>query len=163
MRVSLSIFFVLFLAVAGSALDAPKGPGVVTFKGLITQKNRGDTAVLDAAMLDKLKTYTVKTVTPWYTGAQTFDGPSLADVLKLVGATGKTLKIIALNDYAIDVPLEDAALYSPILARRIGGVALTPRDKGPLFLVYPYDSKPELSTEKFYARSAWQIAVIEVL
>jgi hypothetical protein len=87
----------------------------------------------------------------------------LADVLKLVGAKGKTLKIIALNDYAIEVPLEDAALYGPILARRIGGVALTPRDKGPLFLVYPYDSKPELSTEKFYARSAWQIAVIEVL
>ena len=31
------------------------------------------------------------------------------------------------------------------------------RDKGPLFVVYPYDSDPELRSQKFYSRSAWQV------
>ena len=35
-------------------------------------------------------------------------------------------------------------------------------DKGPLFIVYPYDSDPVLQTEKFYSRSAWQVAQIIV-
>jgi hypothetical protein len=32
------------------------------------------------------------------------------------------------------------------------------RDKGPLFIVYPYDSKPELKSQTYYGRSAWQLA-----
>ena len=31
-------------------------------------------------------------------------------------------------------------------------------DKGPLFIVYPFDSDPELKQQIYYNRSAWQVA-----
>ncbi|MFC6670829.1 hypothetical protein [Marinobacterium aestuariivivens] len=36
------------------------------------------------------------------------------------------------------------------------------RDKGPLFLVYPFDSDPALRTEVIQNRSVWQIKHILV-
>lgn len=36
------------------------------------------------------------------------------------------------------------------------------RDKGPLFIVYPYDSNPEIKSQTYYTRSVWQVARLEV-
>jgi hypothetical protein len=36
------------------------------------------------------------------------------------------------------------------------------RTKGPLFIVYPFDSKAELQSSKFYARSAWQLKSMDI-
>ena len=36
------------------------------------------------------------------------------------------------------------------------------RDKGPFFVIYPYDSKPELKSQVYYARSVWQVKRLEV-
>jgi hypothetical protein len=35
------------------------------------------------------------------------------------------------------------------------------RDKGPLWLVYPYDSVSAYQTEVIYARSIWQVKQME--
>lgn len=144
------------------ALEPPAGKPVLTLSGKISNKNQGNLAVLDAKQLDKLPWVEIKTTNPWYPGESVFRGPLLKDVLALVGATGTQLQIKALNDYATLVPLEDASKYRPILARTLNGKQLLPRDKGPLFLVYPYDSNKALQSELFYGRSAWQIATIEV-
>ncbi|MDU1358477.1 MAG: oxidoreductase, partial [Citrobacter freundii] len=36
------------------------------------------------------------------------------------------------------------------------------RDKGPLFIVYPYDSMPELNNQIYYSRSAWQVSSMDI-
>jgi hypothetical protein len=36
------------------------------------------------------------------------------------------------------------------------------REKGPLFIIYPFDSAPELKNARYYSRSAWQLKAIEV-
>jgi hypothetical protein len=36
------------------------------------------------------------------------------------------------------------------------------RDKGPLFVIYPFDAQPELRNAIYYSRSAWQLRSIEV-
>lgn len=36
------------------------------------------------------------------------------------------------------------------------------REKGPLFLVYPFDSKAELQAATFYNRSAWQLRALQI-
>jgi hypothetical protein len=36
------------------------------------------------------------------------------------------------------------------------------RDKGPLFIIYPYDSDPQLQNQTYYTRSAWQVAKLIV-
>lgn len=116
----------------------------------------------DSAMLDQLTQYEITTHTPWYDQAKTFRGPRLQDVLTKVGANGTQLTITALNDYSVQVPASDAAQYQVILARTIDGKPLSIRDKGPLFLIYPFDQYPELRNKLYYGRAIWQISQIKV-
>ncbi|WP_296762669.1 hypothetical protein [Sediminimonas sp.] len=39
---------------------------------------------------------------------------------------------------------------------------MTLRDKGPVWLLYPFDSAPRFRTELHYARSVWQLDRIEI-
>ena len=151
----------LISATSVLALDAPTGPVVLTVKGEISNTNAGDTAQFDRAMLDGLKHRKAEMETPWTEGKVTFEGPLLREILTAVGATGTILKVRALNDYAADVPADDARLQT-ILATKLDGKPMSVRDKGPLMLVYPFDLDADLYNEKYFSRSVWQIKEIEV-
>jgi hypothetical protein len=69
--------------------------------------------------------------------------------MKHVAASGNTVQALALNDYSTDIPMEDFEKYNVILALKRDGEYMPVRDKGPLFVVYPYDSNPELRSQKF--------------
>ncbi|EKF57806.1 hypothetical protein QWE_19963 [Agrobacterium albertimagni AOL15] len=148
-------------ATAVLALEAPTGPVVLTVTGKISNTNAGDAAQFDLAMLEKLKGRKGEMETPWTTGKVTFEGPLLREILAAVGATGTSLKVRALNDYAADVPAEDAKLDT-MLATKLDGKPMSIRDKGPLMLVYPFDLNADLFNEKYFSRSVWQIKEIEV-
>ena len=77
--------------------------------------------------------------------------------MKTVGAQGHTVTAIALNDYVTTIPIEDFAKYGAILALKRDGTYMSVRDKGPLFIVYPYDSNPDLQSQTYFGRSAWQV------
>jgi hypothetical protein len=79
-------------------------------------------------------------------------------LMQQVGATGESVVVYALNDYSTEIPMADFSLYPVILALKRDGQYMPVRDKGPLFIVYPYDSAPELKHQKYYSRSAWQVA-----
>ncbi|HEX5804751.1 MAG TPA: molybdopterin-dependent oxidoreductase [Macromonas sp.] len=147
---------------ATTTLPTPRGAVVLTIEGGIHNRNSSSAAQFDMQMLRELKTYVVTTRTPWYQTAVTFSGPRLKDVLARVGAQGQGLRVRALNDYAVDVPFSDAAAFNPILAWQIDGQPLSVRDKGPLFLIYPFDEHPELKNDIYYGRSIWQIQSITV-
>lgn len=154
----------LMLAAASPvlALDAATGRPILTVSGQIVQKNAGNDAQFDAAMLDKLPQQKLTVETPWYKEAQTFEGPLFRDVIKQVGIKGKKLYVVALNDYAAEIPLADLEKYDVVLARKINGKVLNVRDKGPLFIIYPFDKKPELRTKEIYSRCVWQVNRIRV-
>ena len=84
-------------------------------------------------------------------------------MLEEVGATGSRLIIRALNDYAAEVPVIDAVDFDTILAIDMNGEPMTVRNKGPLFLIYPFDTNPDLYNEKYFSRSVWQIKEIVVV
>jgi hypothetical protein len=144
------------------ALEAPKGKLVLTFSGNISVKNQGDKAVLDVAMIEKLPQKTMKTNTPWYKEPRTFTGPLMRDVLKLVGVKGKQLKMVAIDDYRTVVPVSDSNDFDVILATKMNGKNLEVMEKGPFFMIYPFDTKEELKSVKYYERSVWQIKDIIV-
>ena len=156
----------LLLAAAGAQgepmLEKPAGKVVLTISGQISNKNHDNDAIFDMSMLGKLPQHTIATHTPWLPGVSHFTGPYLEDVLALVGAKGKMLKAIALNDYKTDIPLEDVSRFNVVLALLLNGKPMPVRDKGPLFIVYPYDSQPELRSELYYSRSAWQLKSLQV-
>ena len=67
-----------------------------------------------------------------------------------------------MNDYSTVIPAEDFSKHNVILAIRKDGEYMPVRDKGPLFIVYPYDADPELKSQKYYSRSAWQVKELRV-
>lgn len=150
------------LATVAQGLSKPEGPVVLQVSGKITQTNSAGLAEFDAAMLDALPVSKIVTATPWQQGVVTFTGPSLKAVLGVVGARGQTLRMVALDDYFVRIPVSDAAQFNPVLSRRMNGVALKVRDRGPLFLIYPFDDRPALRDELYYNRSIWHLTRIVV-
>jgi hypothetical protein len=144
------------------ALQAPDGPVVLTISGKVTNPNAGQTAAFSLRMIEALPQQTFKTRTPWYAQPVEFTGPLMRDVLAAAGAKGTRITAIALNDYRTEIPFSDAAEETMILARLKDGKPMPVRDKGPLFIVYPYDTKPELQTQRYHNRSAWQLSRLVV-
>lgn len=149
-------------AAPAQALDVPTGAVVLTLQGRVRLTNDGKRAHFDMAMLEALPQRTFQTRTPWYSQPRRFTGPLLRDVLAAAGAQGTALKLVALNDYQVDMPMDDAMRHDVIVARLLDDKPMAVRDKGPLFVMYPFDAQPELRSAIYYGRSAWQLRTIEV-
>lgn len=150
------------LPVRAGSLAAPQGTPILTVTGRIAETNAGRAAQFDMAMLKALPGRVTETETPWTKGRVRFEGPLGSALLDAIGATGTTLRIVALNDYAVDVPAADFRKWPVILAVSKDGKPMTVREKGPIFVIYPFDLDASLYNEKIFARSAWQVKSIEV-
>lgn len=147
---------------AGSPLAVPVGKPILSISGRISSVNRDDAAVFDLGMLEALGTDSFETKTPWYSGVVRFEGVRMQRLMEVVGALGESVTAVALNDYTTELPTADFQRYGVLLATKRDGVYMPVRDKGPLFIVYPYDSRPELRAQQYYSRSAWQVAKLVV-
>ncbi len=158
------VIFTLFLATTVShAMDKPTDDVILSVSGNIELSNGNDgQAQFDSNMLDAFPAHTINTTTPWTDGEVTFEGPLLRDIMKSIGATGKTLKAIAHNDYSVNIPVEDYLRYDVIIATKRDGKEMTLRTKGPLWIIYPWDSHEELKTELYHSRSIWQLKALEI-
>ncbi len=150
------------LALAGCAAFAQTLPAqrpVLEISGKVTTSP----VQLDMAALQRLPQRSFKTNTPWTREPHTYSGPLLRDVLALAGAQGATnIKAVALNDYQISIPAEDAAKLDVIVAHQVDGKAIPVRERGPLFVIYPFDSAPELRTTRYYERAIWQLKSMRI-
>ncbi|NNJ67759.1 MAG: hypothetical protein HKP54_06935 [Boseongicola sp.] len=164
MRILTAIALLLFanMAVARD-LAMPQGDVLLTVTGAIENTNADGAAAFDRSMIEALAQRDTTTKTPWFDTERTFSGPLGHAILDAVGATGKTLRIYALNEYSADVLTQDFRDHAVILATHIDGSVIRVRDKGPLFLIYPFNEVPELFNEVYFGRSVWQIARIEVI
>lgn len=148
---------------AAEPLPAPRGEVVLTVSGAIGGHNTDDAAAFDLAMLQAMESVTVTTTTIWTDGEQRFTGVRLLTLLESLGAGGKAIEANALNDYFTEIPAEDITRDGPIVAYAQNGSLLSVRDKGPLWIVYPYDADSRWRSEVIYARSIWQLNALAVL
>jgi len=146
----------------GLALDAPNGKVVLTVTGGITQTNAPSAAVFDMDMLEAIPSRQGTMETPWTEGKVTFEGPLGSALLDAVGAKGTKLRVTAINDYVSEIPVEDFRKHAVILATRKDGKPMSVREKGPLFVIYPFDLDPTLYNEVYFGRSVWQVKAINV-
>ncbi len=145
-----------------TSLSPLKGEPILEVTGNISVEGAKGSIEFDREKLESLGLKEIVTTTPWHSGAVRFEGVPLDRLMSAVGAQGTAAKITALNDYSSTIPVEDFAKYGVILAIKKDGEYMPIRDKGPLFIIYPYDSMPELKSQKFYARSVWQVKRIEI-
>lgn len=139
------------------ALPPATGKVILTLQGKIGDTNAPQAAQFDLAMIEKLPQQTFRTLTPWDKQPIEFTGPLLRDLIAAAKGSGTTLKAAALNDYQTAIPMDDALKFDVIVAHKMNGQAIPVKTKGPLFIVYPFDSKPELRALTYYERSAWQL------
>lgn len=144
-------------------IAVPKGPVLLTITGDISLTNVNGTLQFDRQSLSAVDTTTIRTSTVWTDGIHTFQGVSLHALTELLGITDGTLLATAINDYSVEIPVSDAVAGGPIIAMTVDGGEMSVRDKGPLWIVYPYDSFAEYRSAVIQARSIWQLDSIEVL
>ena len=130
---------------------------------LLTLTHDGGTSEFDIAALEALGAEEFSTTTIWTEGEQTFTGVSLFALMAEAGISDGTLKATAINDYAVEIPVSDAVVGGPIVAYFLNGEPMSVRDKGPLWIVYPFDADPHYQTEVIYSRSIWQLDRIELI
>lgn len=130
---------------------------------ILTVTHADEVTSLDLNDLEGMESVEFETTTIWTEGVQTFTGVPLSRFLEEFGISGGALKATAINDYAVTIPLADAVEGGPIIAYHRNGTPMSVRDKGPLWIVYPYDSSPAYKTEVIYSRSIWQLDRIEVI
>lgn len=155
--------FLFCLDAQATGLPGPAGEPVLAVTGNTAKVNAAGGVLFDMEMLEALPQIERTIETPWTNEATAFSGPRLSSVLEAAGATGRVLIVKALNDYSAEVPIEDALTLDTILATRMNGKLMSVREKGPLFLIYPFDTHPELFNEKYFSRSVWQIREVEVI
>ncbi|WOI57442.1 molybdopterin-dependent oxidoreductase [Palleronia sp. LCG004] len=149
-------------AAIAADLPRPEGDVILTVSGDIASTNADGMAEFDLAMLEEIGISAFETSTIWTDGTQSFEGVALVDLMETLGVEDGTLRATAINDYSIEIPVADAVEGGPILAYRRNGRDMSIRDKGPLWVVYPYDDNSEYRTEVIYSRSIWQLDRIEV-
>lgn len=164
MKTALALLIALVCALPASAdgLPDPKGEVLLIISGDLALTNGDHVARFDAQMLQDIGAATFKTSTVWTEGTPEFTGVRLADLVAKLGITAPVLSMVAVNDYMVEVPLSDAVADGPIIAYEMEGKPMSVRDKGPLWLIYPYDSKADYQSEMIYSRSIWQLVKIDL-
>ncbi|WP_171887571.1 MULTISPECIES: molybdopterin-dependent oxidoreductase [Serratia] len=161
--ISLALSFLVILFISAPSF-ANKGD--IYIDGAITNKNYEDGYILSAKEFNTLEKSHIKTTTSWTVPGHVvdFEGVKFKDLLKLVGARGKTLRMRALNDYWVDIPVSDIEQFDILLANKMDGSPLKVRDFGPYFVIYPMDKfYDKLNSPTFQARHIWQVSGITVL
>lgn len=158
-----TVAFVMCAAAAhADNLPAPEGKVVLTVSGDLAVTNDGDAAVFDMAMLEAIGTTEFETTTIWTDGLQIFKGTPLVTLMQALGVENGTIRATAINDYYVEIPMTDAVENGALIAFARNGEEMSVRDKGPLWVVYPYDNNTEFQSEVYYARSIWQLDRIEI-
>lgn len=147
----------------GEEFPVPDGPIVLTISGSIGFTNIDNTLVFDRKALIALQPTTFETSTIWTEGVHSFTGVALHTLANLLGLQNGHFFATAVNDYSVKIPLTDAVEGGPIIAYLIDGKEMSLRDKGPLWVIYPYDSNTDFRSEVVYSRSIWQLHRLEAV
>ncbi|MEM7774063.1 MAG: molybdopterin-dependent oxidoreductase [Pseudomonadota bacterium] len=145
----------LVCAAHANKIDARK-------KTVLTIEAPGKRADYNWFQLEDLPKTRFRTSTPWTEGRTRFEGVRLKDVLEVTGIKARKLRAVALNAYFSEMLLADVE-DSALIATHVDGKRISVRDKGPLWIIFPFDSRSELKSEVFYSRSVWQLRKILVV
>jgi hypothetical protein len=116
----------------------------------------------DRSRLDDLPQHEFTTSTIWTVGDLSFSGPSLLDILAAADVSGSTVHLVAANGYEVRMAWEEIEETVPIVATKIDGAPFSVREKGPLWVIFPYDLDASYRTEAVYALSIWQLTDVRV-
>lgn len=101
---------------------------------------------------------------PWSAEKHHFKGIDMNALLALLfeNSEVKKLSLEALNGFSVDVDWNKVSAFSPILAWQDNDKIMSRRNKGPLWLILPFDKVPKIKQADFLHYMVWQLRVIRV-
>lgn len=150
-----------FLKTVMTVLSLVALPTLASAQDILRVTNGDLTIELTKDDIVKLGRTTFETTTIWAEGKIEFSGPSLLSIVGLADITEGVLTLTAVNDYIIEIPVAEITDEAPIIAYLMNGKPFSRREKGPYWVVYPYDSDVKYQNENTYAQSIWQLLSIE--
>lgn len=145
---------------AGLAITVALGAVPALADPLFTIRTADSARTLDvtADMMARVGSVTYRTILPGTDGAvHEVKGPLIQKLLDEAGIDAASYMAVALDNYEIEVPAEDFKAHGAIAAVEVDGKALTVRDKGPAWIVYPATDNPALADPLYESRSVWQL------
>ncbi|MDQ7079252.1 MAG: hypothetical protein Q9M41_01135 [Paracoccaceae bacterium] len=135
--------------------------GVVAAQVVLTVERDGAPEIARSFTLAELKAmpqFEIRTANEFIDGVRRFRGPRISYLLRICNADGAaSVRMIALNDYEVEVQVSEFDKYQPILALTMDGKELSVRDKGPIWVIYPMSDFSELRDPVFNSRLVWQL------
>jgi hypothetical protein len=147
---------------AAGPLSEPKGDVILEIYGDLALTNVDGEAHFDRAMIEELDTSTIVTSNHVLSKPATYKGPVLGDLLNKLGAKGDSILVTALDDYTAELKRSVIEKYGVLLATHENDRMMTIDDRGPFFIVFPFDQYKELRKDLYYNMSVWQIKSIEI-
>jgi hypothetical protein len=151
------------LSIAGSgwtgassivAEAAAPAPAILVIDGHVAG---GRPAAFDLAALKSLPVTRITTMTPWTDGESLYEGVRIRDLLARLGAEGQVVLADSVDDYRVEIPIEDIEDYDVIVAYAMDGKPLPADNKGPLWIIYPFSEHFGLQKDLYFSRSVWQL------
>lgn len=142
----------------GDPIPQPQGEVILTVSGDALGEIQLDMATIESVGLVE---YTVQD--PFLHKEVTYTGPLLSELLDAlqIDPDASNMRLTALNDYAIDMPVSMMRQYPILFAIMADGEYMEIADRGPAMLVLPYDHY-EFERPAADAFWIWQIKSIEV-
>ena len=137
-------------------MDRPNAPVIAIGNA---NKNSLSVSRQDLAALKQTK---LTTHMPWTETVHDLEGPSIGVIVETyAGMANPTMIIIeALDGFAVTAPINEMEAGGAILAIRQGGQFLPISRRGPAFVMFPFDGRPDPADRVRSGRCIWQISRI---
>jgi hypothetical protein len=146
----------IVVAMVGMFSVSAHAGGSVTFT-----KPNGDAVKVSMEQLMEMPATEFYTSTPWTNGVQKFQGVSFALLIDKFGLNANQVRVAALNDYNVIVPTNVLREDGAILAYQLNDAEMSVREKGPFWVVFPYDKDARLQTDTYWSYSVWQVKSVD--
>ena len=147
----------------GDLIPQPEQDVILTVNGKVGTANEGSAIVMDRPTIEQVGLVEYSVQDPFADRQILYRGVLMRDLLDLwqIAEGVKTVRLTALNDYQIDIPLEEFYTYPVLFAMQADGVYMEPDYQGPAMLVFPVDDY-EFDAVTIRRRWIWQIKAIDL-
>lgn len=151
--------------VPGDNVPTPSGEVILALSGDIGVSNSGANLNFDMNMLERLGTVEYTIADPWQGHENvTYQGVLLSRLLEFAEASDSatTVHMVALDDYAIDLSIEDINRWPILVATQKNGSYMSIENSGPSQIVFPYHAFPEIDEATYKVLTIWNLRDMEV-
>ena len=153
-----AVLLAAFSVFGGFGLPARAEDPVLSVAGLA---DGGAELQLTLDDLSEMGSTELQTGTPWSEGVSAFTGVTGRRFVEALEAAGTEVVADAVNNYHVTVPFDVFNSDELLIAYARDGQPMSVREKGPLWIIFPFDSDPLYHSDTYKAYAIWSLIRLE--